>query len=514
MKKTAWLSGKAHILAAVLIIIQPVMDVISYWLTEFELSNAPTLLLRMGVLGVTLLWAFIISDKKHVYLIAAAIMAAVYAGHVYACMQVGFIDPIDDLANYIRVVQMPALVLAFITFMKKNDKSFDYIQMGVSVALLFMFAIEIISVLSGTEPHTYSDGSGVIGWFYNTNSQSSNLSMLAPVLFIWQFNWKKRRPVLLIASAIVSCLSMYLFATRLAYFGLMAFAVGLGIMIIFLKRKDWKIGTALLALGLVFAVLLPVSPTIKHLNLSDQAQTDRQQNLDAELSDKREDINQLLGKLTADDEETDAETIEGETAADVEEPKLTEDEKKRLIEELTPVYEKYVGDFVKRFGAEKTMEMYNYTLDVRTFASMRAKKLMFAEMLMQESPFSARLFGVEISRFYFDGTIYDVENDFHGIYFLYGGVGFAAYMVFLAYFAVIIIMALIKDFKKYFTLDAVAYGISLIVCLAHCYNTAGVLRRPNASVYLSVVLAVIYYLIYMRKYENEEPELLSADAIK
>ncbi len=506
MKKTQWLVDRAHILAAVLIIIQPVMDVISYWLSEFGMSNAPTLILRMGVLAITLLCGFIISNNKHIYLITATVMAAVYAGHVFACVQAGYVSPIEDLTNYIRVVQMPLLVIAFITFMRKNKNAFDGIQLGTSVALLFMFAIEIISTLTGTDPHTYSDGAGIIGWFYNTNSQSSNLCVLAPIMFIWQFNWKKRRPFLIVISAIMCCLSMYCFATRLAYLGLMAFTVGLGVMIFVLKRKDWKYSTCLIAMAILFAALLPVSPTMNHLNKSNQAQTDRQQMLDSELSDKREDINNLLSKLPGD---KDAEIVTGEdveTSPEDDNDKITENEKKRLIEELTPTYEKYVGDFVKRFGAEKTMEMYNYTLDVRTFASLRAKKLMFAEMLMQDSPASARWFGVEISRFTFDGTIYDVENDFHGIYFLYGYVGFAAYMLFLAYFAFIIIKALIKDFKKYFTLEAVAYGISLIVCLAHCYNTAGVLRRPNASIYLSVVLSVIYYLIYIRKYDYEKKE--------
>ena len=503
MKKNVWLADRAHILAAILIIVQPVMDVVSYWLTEFEISNAPTLLLRMGVLVLAVLCAFIISDRKYIYYIAAAVMAAIYAGHAFACYQAGVVNIVDDFANYVRVVQMPLLVMVFITFMRRNDKAFDYIQLGASVALLFMFAIEIISTITGTDPHTYSDGSGIIGWFFNTNSQSNNLSMLAPVLLIWQLNWKKRRPVLVIASAIVCCLSMYLFATRLAYLGLMATTVGLGVMIFFLRKKEWKIGVVFIALAIVFAALLPVSPTMKHLNLSNKAQDDRQHMLDAALSDKRDDIDSLINKLPGAEEEGEESVESGKEEEEEEEDKITEDEKKLLVEQLTPIYEKYVGDFVKRFGAEETMEMYNYTLDVRTFASLRAKKLMFAEMLMQDSPASAKLFGVEISRFYFEGTIYDVENDFHGIYFLYGWIGFAAYMLFMAYFAFIIVKALIKNFKKYFTLDAVAYGVSLIVCLVHCYNTAGVLRRPNSSVYLSVVLAVIYYLIYIRNYDKE-----------
>ena len=163
-------------------------------------------------------------------------------------------------------------------------------------------------------------------------------------------------------------------------------------------------------------------------------------------------------------------------------------------------------DFVEIFGAEKTIEMYDYTIDVRSFSSIRAKKLMFASILMDESGFPSRLFGLELSRFTVDDNIYDVENDFHGIYYLYGWVGLAAYLLFIAYFVYLVLWALIHDAKKYFTYEAAGYGIAFLLCMAHAYNTAGVLRRPNASVYLSAILAGIYYLVRIRTYP--EPEKL------
>ena len=45
------------------------------------------------------------------------------------------------------------------------------------------------------------------------------------------------------------------------------------------------------------------------------------------------------------------------------------------------------------------------------------------------------------------------------------------------------------------------------ICSAHviAYFTAGVLRRPNASIYMSVLLAVVYYLTQMR---SEQPDAL------
>ena len=51
----------------------------------------------------------------------------------------------------------------------------------------------------------------------------------------------------------------------------------------------------------------------------------------------------------------------------------------------------------------------------------------------------------------------------------------------------------------------VALGIGLCLCLVYAYFTAGVLRRPNASIYMSVLLAVVYYLTQMR---SEQPDAL------
>ena len=126
-------------------------------------------------------------------------------------------------------------------------------------------------------------------------------------------------------------------------------------------------------------------------------------------------------------------------------------------------------------------------------------------MLLDEQPFTSRLFGMELGRMAFDGEIYDVENDFHGICFLYGWVGLAMMVAFIGYFLYLIIKCLIRDFRKYFTLEAGAFGIGLCLCLVYAYFTAGVLRRPNASIYMSVLLAVAYYLTQMR---SEQPDAL------
>lgn len=44
------------------------------------------------------------------------------------------------------------------------------------------------------------------------------------------------------------------------------------------------------------------------------------------------------------------------------------------------------------------------------------------------------------------------------------------------------------------------------MAMMHAFATAGILRRPNASFYLSVVLAVIYYLVKLRRYEETKTQ--------
>lgn len=503
MLKTNWLRSHIHWYVLILMAVQPLMDVVSYWLQVFSVTTAPILLVRMGLLALTLLAGFLLSDRKRVYWITAGFLALILGGHIFACMQVGYSDPVSDLTNFIRVAQMPITVLCLITFLRCHEESFDKMQLGLTISLLIMLAVELIATLTGTDPHTYPPESGILGWFFNTNSQSSNLSVLVPISLGWQLCQKKRRPWLLWSTAILGFAALYFFCTRLAYLGGVVASLGLCISALLIKKRSWKAAVAFGLVAVLFVALMPLSPMMQHLDQSDVVQDQRQEWLEGKLGDDADSVQQLIDKNNKNPSGTKPHSGDSpdEEQADT---GLTEEERQKLIADLTEVYEFYVPDFVAIFGAEKTMEMYNYSIDIRDFSALRPKKIMFAKMLMNDSPFSARLFGLELSRFTVGKNIYDVENDLHGIYFLYGWVGLGAYLLFLAYFVGLVAWALFKKFKRYFTLEAAGYGIAFLMCMAHCYATAGVLRRPNASIYLSAILVGMYYLVKIRKYEDEE----------
>lgn len=487
-KFRAQLTRKLPYIVILLFALQPLMDILSYWVGELELSSIPTLMLRFVVLAVTVLLGFGLSRRKRAYWITAGVLFLICLGHIFACSQYGYRNIVSDLTNYTRVAQIPLFVLCLVTFLQENEACYRAMKQGLAACLLIILATEVLAALTHTEPHTYMDGKGYIGWFSNTNSQSAILTMLSPVVMAWLYGKKGFKSPLFWLATLGSFTAMYLLGTRLAYLGLAAAGFGLGISVILIRPADWKQACVFFTVTIVFLALMPFSPMVRHQSIYDSVQTDRQDS-----------INEILT----------AETPEVLDEADISQEEL-ERRQEQWVEVLTPIYELYAADFVQLFGAKRTIEIYDYSSDIRVITATRPKKLQFARLLMEDSPISARFFGIELDRFTINGNIYDVENDIHGIYFLYGYVGLAAILTFLAYFLYLIAAALLRDAKTYFTMDAAGWGIALIMCLCHIYCTAGVLRRPNASIYLSAALAAVYYLIKIKQYPPKETKLSEA----
>ena len=472
------LTGCLPLFLYLLLVLQPLMDILSYWLGQLGRGNALTLALRMGLFALTVLAGFCLSRHKKAYWIGGGLVILLGLGHVYAAWQYGYANPVSDLANYVRVIQMPVTTLCFITFLRENESCYEMLERAMATNLLVIVLSLLLSVLTGTENSTYADGLGCMGWFNNSNSQSAILTVLCSVTCSLFYRRRGLKSPLFWAVLLGSLTLLYLTGTRLSYLGLAALGFGMGLSLVLICRKNWKKACAFFGAAVLFLALLPWSPMMQHQNNYEGTQSQRQGAID-----------DLLGDYTL--PELDLEQMDSDHQAEL---------RTQWIQALTPIYKKYVPDFVEMFGVEKTIEVYNYSWQVKELTATRPRKIKFARLLMEASPASARFFGVELSRFTVGDTIYDVENDLHAIYFLYGAVGFVLMTAFLAYFLILIAIALLKDAKTYFTMDAAGWGIGLVMCLIHAVFTAGVLRRPNASIYLSAALAAVYYLVKIKKY--------------
>ena len=273
--------------------------------------------------------------------------------------------------------------------------------------------------------------------------------------------------------AIVGEGALFLLATRLSCAAFVAAGFGMAVSLLLIDRSRWRQAAALAAVTAVLVVLLPVSPmTVNQKRV-------------AENFDKKQEAFDAVARL---DDET-----------------ATEEEKKQ---NLVEAYKLYVPGIVQRFGGEKTLEAYNYSTNVDQVGNRRNMRLTFCRLLQEDSPESARWFGMDVTRMKVRGvdlnwatgekedmiTSFDPENDFHAVYYLYGAVGLALIVVFFAFFALRGLYAMVRDFKCYFTVDFAAVAICCCTDLAHCVFTSSTLRHINSTAYIAMALAALWYL--------------------
>ncbi len=476
-----WFVEKLPLLVLIYCILQPLMDVATYWQEHLHTANTLTVVLRMGLLCGSVLLGFILSDRKRYYWLMALVLGGFLAGHVWACTQAGYLQPFGDLSNMVRIYLMPLTALCFCTFLRRNDKVLPAFQMGIVVNFCIIIVVMLLSRLTGTDPYTYPNKAlGVRGWFYFANTQSAILAMIVPIALGWTLKkWETK----LLPVAIMTALgfgSLFVLGTRLAYASLAAVGLGLPVCLLLIDRKRWRQSVVIGVITVVFAVMLPVSPMMRN-------QKAVAGNFDI--------------KQTVFDE-----------AAKTEEDASPQQEHDALVN----AYRLFLPGMISRFGEERTLQAYQYSHDVDKVGNQRLMRLTFCKLLMEDAPESAKWFGLNRSWMgekavhtdVLTGktkemvTWYDPENDFHAIYYLCGMVGLTLMIAFIGYFAVNALLAMTVDFRGKFTIEFAAMALSCCCAVAHCYFTASILRFNSASVYLAMILAAMWYLSRRKTAEN------------
>lgn len=455
-------------------LVQPLLDVAGFWQGQLGVKTVLTTLVRLGCFGGAALLGFVLSDRKWVYWLTAGGMALFAVLRSMALVEAGYSFPSEDLMNLFTFYMLPVYTLALSTFTLKNPRVVRAIAVGFAADLAIVAAVMVLSRLTGTDPYTYPNKElGVQGWFLYGNPQSAILSMLVPVSMGWALEKWQDKVVPVAAVALMGELCLYALGTRLSTMAMAASGVGMAVCLLLIDRKRWRQSAAIGLVTIVMTVLIPFSPMVE--NQSRQAE-----NFEA----KQAAFDQIAM--------TDDETADAQTKTD------------RLVE----AYNLYVPGLVTRFGGERTLEAYNYTTDVNVIGARRTMRLTFCQLLQEDSPESAKWFGMDITRMKVEGvdlnwttgeteymvTSFDPENDFHAVYYLYGAVGLALILGFFVYFAGSALFAMFRDFKRHFTVTFAALAIGCCCAVAHCVFTASILRFSNSLTYLAMLLAAIWSL--------------------
>ena len=181
-----------------------------------------------------------------------------------ACLQQGYRDPVGDIANFVRVAQMPLFAMCFISFLRRGGgKIYKAVETGLWVNFTIITVSVVLSVITGTYKPTYIDSNlGVLGWYSTSNAQSAIMSILTPLLVMLAYRSKNDK--LLIATTAAAFAQLYFLGTRLAF---MAMAVTLGgLVIVMLLRREFK-WKPVIIVGVCFlacCAFIKVSPMVKN----------------------------------------------------------------------------------------------------------------------------------------------------------------------------------------------------------------------------------------------------------
>ena len=466
-------------------VLQPLLDVLSYFQIQLAFSNF-SLGIRIVTICVMLLAALTFLRRKKLFVVFLVTIILFLTGHVTACLQ---LNPAyhwyEDLSEHARFLMLPLTTYCFTIFLRANENVFPALKTGLVLAFSIIITIMLLSVVTGTDPHTYADKKlGVRGWFFWTSAQSAILSMLCPLVISWtleRFSWKL--PPLVVA-CLLSFSALFAFGTRLSFASLVAVGICMAFGMLIANKKHWPQALTMILCTTVFVALLPLSPMRKNRSVLQENMQIKQDRIDAAVAEEAERVGADLGVA-----------------------------KEQLdLRVLAAAYRYNLQGMIDRFGIERVASAYDYTLNANQIFDNRVRKLNFTRLLMEESENQsplAVLFGLELGRtrveetevYLFDtddwiiqAEISDPENDFYGIYYLSGIVGFALLCLFLGFFDWNTIKLFLNDRKKTLSPPVFAFLISFAIALVYAWITVSVLRRNNASYYFAAVLACIYEL--------------------
>lgn len=447
-----------------LILLQPILDVIAY----FQYNNVIGSIAgysRLLIMIILPTYIIIKTSKKRSFIISMGVIAVFSFFHILNGFRVGYISIFEDIAYLLRVIQMPVLTISFIYFINGDESFMDTSAKGYFINCFIIFIIIIISTLTHTNETTYGE-LGLLGWFGNTNSQSIIVTCVVPMALYYLLKTKKL--YLFVCGIIVTTFLLLSNGTKGAYYSI--FLIYGGFIIFYIieaianKKKPDHFHVLTIGIFLIMSIasvlLYPYTPRYTLDNAYSTARELEVEEMDKELDVRKTESGEVFNAL---DPETYA----------------------QLVKYYEP---RFNQGLVKKFGIDRVLKAYNYLPDPYIVSDNRLVKRMYAQFIWEDSDFLTKLVGFEYSKI----DDYDLENDFPAIYYYYGYIGITLYVGFILFFFMCILIRVAKGFKSALTTRNFTLLVTLCLLLGLAQYSGALLRRPNGSIYLSIILALIY----------------------
>lgn len=455
-----------------LIAAQPLLDALAFWTRNSVATVAG--FIRLAVMLIIPLYLLITLKKKKKFIISMLVIGLFCAAHVINSFRVGMISVFLDVEYMARIAQMPVLAVCF-AFLIKDETTKNQALRGIYCAAVITVCCLALSLITGTWNSTYGGGLGISGWVIDDNRCANSIIFVTLAVFGILYAYNSNKKAVQIAIPALTALILVANSTRACYLGLFCIFAGYIVFAIIRGkltgervRKAFVI--ALVLLSIIAAVVYPYTPRALVDSSKVAAAQKNQDEFDRKIRALGYDLTQMS------------------------------DEEKLNTPEVFDAFEEYyqsligyvIPDMFERFGAERVLIKYGFETNANKLIDVRRMKTSFAALIWDDSDALTKIFGFEVGRQFLNGP-YDMENDWPALFYYTGYIGFGLYAAFILYFIYLIVRRLLADFKGTFTAENIALGICLVLQLALAQFSGALIRRPNVSIYLAVVLGLIYY---------------------
>ena len=456
----------------VLVILQPVLDILAYW-TKSPDGTAAGMVRLIIMLALPVYLLFTLKEKKG-FIAIMAVIAAVFVLHIANCMRVGYVDMVYDISYAAKTAQMPILAVCFM-YLIKNEQTRNQAYWGLFFAAVVSALALFAGMITGTANVTYGDGLGVSGWVIDDLRCANSVIVVVLSAFAVFCAIKSDKKLLNICVPAIAMICLCINGTKACYFSIFMIFIGFVLFLLVekqIKGEEYKtvVVVSLLVLSILAAAIYPMTPASRIKAAQLASVEEKQGNNDNAVLALNVDISQMTNE---------------EKLADPEVYQMYKDYYYAMLWYRNP-------NMFDRFGLDKILLKYDMTTDAEVLDNVRGIKRAYASLLWDESDTLTRLFGMDVSDLWCTGKV-DLENDWSAICYYYGYVGITLYAVFILYFVYLIVKRMRKDFKSAFTTNNFILLITFVLLICLAQYSGSVLRRPNVSIYLSLILGLIYY---------------------
>ncbi|MDO4990230.1 MAG: O-antigen ligase family protein [Eubacteriales bacterium] len=458
-----------------LIILQPVLDIVAFWTKSPDGTLAGVVRLAVMVI-LPLVLLIRLPEKRDRLRLALSLctIGLICALHLANIMRIGAESLVYEISYTAKTAHMPVLAVCFLHAIR-NTQTRNQAYWGLSFAAAVTALALGISIVTGTANVTYGEGLGVSGWVIDDLRTANSTILVILSAFAVFCAVKSDKKAVNILVPVLTALCLILNGTTTCYLAIFLIFLGFSVFLPLEKKlRGCRINrTAILVLlivSILSAAAYPLTPKYQirkqQTSFMDKTQAEFEQGLGAE-------------KL-------EASTVTREQILnDPEIHTLYEDYYWKCLWILSP------GMF-ELYDIDEIMAKYDFTTDATILLNTRNLKKAFVSLMWDHSDTLTKLFGIDCSFAWYQGKV-DLENDWSAIFYYYGYVGFAAYVGFILYFVFLILRRLKRNFRTAFTADNFVILLCFVMLIGIAQYSGAVLRRPNVSFYLALILGLIWF---------------------